>query len=191
MDFSTIKGLTIPEGDVAKITADGCVLWEKPASYKNWVFYSTEADGVTVYNSGKGYKDGYRVRSGGGEAEQSFTTITGYIPYKKGNRLYIYPQFVGENTSNTINFYDNSFTNLGQVTDADTYYGFCNSSFKTEAVNGVSVLDLSEVTVSGIDNVAYVRIGNTINDGSATGLKSPIKSGSEMIITKDEEISWG
>lgn len=29
MDFSTVKSLTIPEGEVVKITVDGVVLWEK------------------------------------------------------------------------------------------------------------------------------------------------------------------
>jgi hypothetical protein len=34
---------------------------------RNEVRYSTEADGVTIYNGGLGYKYGYRVRSGGAE----------------------------------------------------------------------------------------------------------------------------
>ena len=56
-----------------------------------------------------------------------------------------------------------------------------------EFENGVSVLDISAITVSGIANVAYVRIGNYIKSGGNTGA-STIQSGSEMIITKNEEI---
>lgn len=181
MDFSNIKALTIPEGDVVKITVGGVILWEKPASYKNWVLYSTEADGKTIYNGGKGYKDGYRVRSGGAEGASSYITCTGYIPFTKEDKLYIYPPFYGDNTGNTVNFYDSAFSHLGQVTDAGSYYGFCNSTFKTKVINGVSVLDISGVTVSGVEKVAFVRVGNR--------LFNEIMSGAEMIITKNEEIT--
>lgn len=187
IDFSQVKTVTIPEGIVTKIATEGKTLWEA-IKFTNQVPISIDTNG-SIYNNGKGYKDGYRVRSGGLEAAQSFTSITGYIPYKKGDKLYIYPPFTGENTSNTVNFFDGSFNNLGQVCDAGVYYGFCNSTFKTKVVDGVSVLDISAVTVSGVNNIAYVRIGNTINDGSSTGLKSPIYSGSEMIVTVNEEIT--
>lgn len=182
MDFQSIKALTIPEGDVTKITFIGGVLWEK-VLYKNWVKYSTEADGTTIYNNGLGYKDGYRVRSGGAEAEKADGTIIGFIPYKKGDKLYIYPPFVGENTNNTVNFYDSTFACLGQITDIGNAYGICSgyaSLFKTRVVDGVSVLDISSATVDGVENIEFVRIGNKIG--------SVITSGSEMIITKNEEI---
>lgn len=151
------------------------------SSYKNWVEYATEtATGNAIYNNGKGYKDGYRVRSGGLEATQSDGTCTGFIPYTKGEKLYIYPSFMGLNTTNAINFYDSAGTVLGQITDSGAYYGFCNSSFKTKVVNGGSLLDLSNVTVSGVENVAFVRITNDSD--------TDILSGSGMIITKNQEI---
>lgn len=184
MNFANVKALTIPEGEVTKIAVDGVTLWEKPATYKNWVLYSTEADGVTIYNGGLGYKDGYRVRSGGAEQTISTGACTGYIPYKKGDRLYIYKPFVGRNSDNAVNFYDSSFNCLGQITDSGVAYGFCNSTFKTKVENGVSVLDISAVTVSGVENVAFVRITNLIKNGG-----SSMSSGSEMIITKNETIA--
>lgn len=180
MDFSTVKSLIIPEGEVVQISSGDTILWK--AGHTNLVPLSTEADGVTIYNGGKGYKDGYRIRSGGAEAVLANTTITGYIPFVKGDKLYIYPPFNGGNTENTVNFYDGSFANLGQVTDSGNYYGFCNSTFKAKVINGVSVLDISAVTVSGVEKVAFVRIGNKISN-------SVITSGAEMIITKNEEIT--
>lgn len=183
MIFSSIKAITIPEGKVAKIAVNGVTLWEEPASYKNWVLYSTEADSETIYNSGLGYKDGYRVRSGGAEGSSTYCTCTGYIPYNQGDKLYIYPPFTGLNTENAINFYDSDFKCLGQITDAGNAYGFCNSTFKTKVENGVSVLDISAVTVSGVADVAHVRITNRIKSTGAA-----IQSGAEMIITKNEEI---
>lgn len=183
MDFANIKSITIPEGEVTKIELDGIILWQA-VTYKNWVKYSTEADGTTIYNGGLGYKDGYRVRSGGAEAEQAGSSCTGFIPFTKSDQLYVYPQFTNQNTNNAVNFYDSSFACLGQITDSGAAYGICASAvaaFKTTAVNGVSVLDLSVVTVSGVENIAYVRITNNIYNGG-------IASGSEMIITKNEEI---
>ena len=35
IDFGSVKSLTIPEGSVKKITANGVVFWEKPATYIN------------------------------------------------------------------------------------------------------------------------------------------------------------
>ena len=183
MDFSTLKELSIPEGAVNKIEAGGVVLWEKLWGYKNWVPYSTESDGKTIYNGGLGYKDGYRLRSGGAEGESAGVTITGFIPFVKGDKLYIYPPFNGGNTWNTVNFYDSSFAHLGQITDSGMCYGFCTKAFKTTLDGGVSVLDISAVTVSDVAKVAYVRIGNNIGNGD-----NAITSGAEMIITKNEEI---
>jgi hypothetical protein len=60
-------------------------------------FISTEKDGITIYNGGLGYKNGYRVRSGGAEVTQQSAVCTGFIPFVKGDKLYIYPPFTGLN----------------------------------------------------------------------------------------------
>lgn len=185
LDFTGVKAITIPEGKVKKITrkSDGAVLWK--SGYKNWMKYSTEADGKTIYNGGLGYKNGYRIRSGGAESESTNASCTGFIPFKKGDKLYIYPPFEGLNTQNAINFADKTFTNLGQVVDTGGGYGICSSkpsAFKTSVINGVSVLDLSENTVQGVENIAYVRVTNNLLNSLG------ITSGADMIITKNEEI---
>jgi hypothetical protein len=179
--LSSYKKLKIDGIELKKLEINGILAWK--AGYTNLVPLSTEEDGVTIYNGGLGYKDGYRVRSGGAEQTISTGTCTGYIPYKKGDRLYIYKPFVGRNSDNAVNFFDSSFNCLGQITDNGSAYGFCNSTFKTKVENGVSVLDLSAVTVSGVANVAFVRITNLIKYGG-----SSMSSGAEMIITKNEEI---
>jgi hypothetical protein len=183
MNLSDYKKLTIGGIELKSLTINGVLAWK--SGPKNWVKYSTEADGVTIYNGGLGYKDGYRIRSGGAEAQGIAISITGFIPFVKGDKLYIYPPFTGGNTNNTINFYDASFASLGQSTDAGSLYGICSntgSQFKTKVVNGVSVLDLSDNTFPGVSDIRYVRIGNSIAD------ESPISSGADMIITKNEEI---
>ena len=189
MDFASVKSITIPEGKVKRIEIDGVVIWQSEP--KNWVKYSTTEDGVTIYNKGLGYKDGYRVRSGGTESTQSGGSCTGYIPYVKGDKLYIWPHFTERNTDNAINFYDSSFNCLGQVVDSDYGYTLCGNrkwtTFDTKVVNGVSVLDItfaeSGDTRYKVEDVAYVRVTNHI--GSSI---SGISSGAEMIITKNEEL---
>ena len=183
LDFSNIKNLKINGIKMEQLFIDGVRVYK---TYKNWVRYSTESDGVTIYNGGLGYKDRYRTRSGGAEAYATDSTTTGYIPFKKGDKAYIYPQFIGRNTSNAVNFYDGSFNCLGQITDAGSVYGFCTSAFKTKVVNGVSVLDISAVTVSGVENVAYVRITNVMD--MSMDADAVISSGSEMVVTVNEEI---
>lgn len=184
MDFSVIKALTIPEGEVTKIEANGVVLWQA-VTYKNWAKYSTEADGTTIYNNGLGYKDGYRVRSGGAEAAHDTATCTGFIPFKKGDILRIYPTFTGQNTQNAINFSDASRTNIGQQT-ATSSYGICqaNQSLWLASVNnvvdGVTVVDISNIP--NANDVAYVRVTHYISKYTS------ISSGAEMIITVNEEI---
>ena len=180
--FANTKALAIPEGEVVKVECNSVVLWEKPSSIKNWVQYSLESDGKTIYNGGLGYKEGYRLRSSGVEAEYAGIVCTGFIPFIKGDVLRISPRFTGLNTANTLNYYDSTFTHLGQVTDTGSGYGICNTAalvalYRSTVVNGVSVVTYTDEFDS---RIAYIRIGN---DLAAMG-----GSGANMVVTKNEEI---
>lgn len=181
-DFSKYVRLDIPEGRVKKITrkADGVVLWK--AGYVNQVPISKDENG-NIYN-GTGYKNGYRVRSGGAEATQSTAVCTGFIPFKKGDILRISPPFSGLNTSNAINFADANFNNLGQRVDANYGYGICSSDiYDSVVIDGISTLTYSD----DFDNsVAYVRITHSLNNPSES--ESYVTSGADMIVTINEEI---
>jgi len=189
-DFSQFPRLEIGGKRVKKIArkSDGQVLWT--AGYINMVPLSINADG-TIYNGGLGYKEGYRVRSGGAEGESDNAVCTGFIPFKKGDILRIYPAFIGRNTDNAINFADASFTNLGQNTASGASYGICGTNESlwdaamANVVNGVTVVDISNIPNAG--DVAYVRITNFY--GTASGQTSPISSGAELIVTVNEEIT--
>ena len=182
MDFSKIKKLFIGGVELKQLFINGIQVWK--SGYKNWVKYSTEADGVTIYNGGLGYKNGYRIRSGGAEGAATGVCCTGFIPVKIGETLRIYPPFTGRNTQNAINFSDSSFTNLGQICDDGTAYGICNgkvSLYKSQIIDGVSTLTLTDLHDTAI---AFVRITNAITEG----YDSPIKTGADMIVTVNEEI---
>ena len=181
MDLRNLKKLTFGGVELRQLFINGVLAWQ--GGYKNWVKHSTESDGTTIYNNGLGYKDGYRVRSGGAEAEHSPGSCTGFIPLKAGDTLRIWPAFIGRNTDNAINFADGNFTNLGQIVDTGTGYGICEGNsalYKSTVVNGVSTLTL---TSSHDPNIRYVRITNLINHSSAQ-----MTSGAEMIVTVNEEI---
>lgn len=185
MDFSLFKKLSIDGVELKQLFVDGIQVWK--TGYKNWVPYSTESDGVTIYNGGLGYKDGYRVRSGGAEAANSYSTITGFIPFNKGDVLRIYPKFIGLNNINAINFSDGNFNNLGQINDNGAAYGICatnTDNYLTSVIDGISTLTYTD----SIDqSIRYVRITHFILANE--GVTSEIKSGGEVVVTVNEEIS--
>lgn len=185
MMFSDLKKLVIPEGEVNKITVGGVTIWE---NMKNWARFSTEADGVTIYNGGLGYKDGYRVRSGGAEASQNGASCTGFIPLKAGDvvRMSGYDALY-DGAQNAINVYNADKENLGQAVanyPANGYgifaggasypsYGWASV---TENPDGVYVW-----VAPPYDAIAFMRVTGftdyTTNDGS------------KMIITVNQEIN--
>ena len=190
MDLSKIKSITIPEGKVKKITRkiDGTVLWK--SGYKNWVKYSTEADGITIYNGGLGYKDRLRVRSGGQEAENNGSSCTGYILAKGGDTIRLSGYEVStESVSNAINVFDKNFTVLGQIVSNNSTWGYGFFQGSTEnswnEYNWGNAKGVKEEktgvwawTVPPDTSIAFIRVtGDTGNDGST------------MIVTVNEEIT--
>lgn len=193
MDFNNYKSLSINGISLKQLYINGVQVWEEPATYKNWVPHSTNADG-TIYNGGLGYKEGYRVRSGGAEGVQVNSVCTGFIPYRQGDILRIYPKYARINTQNAFNFYDAEFNNLGQITSATTRYGICvatnyGDQWRTLMVNmAAQAGDITTLDISGIGNagdIAYVRV--TVPFKSSDTDKC-VNSGSEIIITVNEEL---
>lgn len=80
MDFANLKTLTIPQGEVTKITSGSTVLWEA-VTYTNQVPISTDTDG-SIFN-GVGYIENRRLSSSGGlsGSEQTGSVTTGFIPW--------------------------------------------------------------------------------------------------------------
>lgn len=184
IDFSGVKSAVVPEGKVKSIirTSDGLLLWK--SGYKNWVRYSTELDGVTIYNGGLGYKDGYRVRSGGAEGAADDGACTGYIPVNEGDVVrFCGWDFSDPRNENAINASNSSFTNIGQFTMIPATYGIFGNTYKdyshssiTEEKTGV----WKWVVPPAASGVAYIRV---------SGYKSGGGHGADMIVTINEEIT--
>lgn len=180
IDFSKVKKLSIPEGIVKEIrrAADSVLLWK--SGYKNWVRYSTEADGVTIYNGGLGYKNGYRIRSGGAETAHGSASHTGFIPAvgQDDVRLSGY-DIKREDNANAINVYDANHTNIGQIVANSSWsYGV----FDGNLINWDDVIlekdNVYKWTIPDGYGIAYIRVtGYTGNDGT------------KMIVTVNEEIT--
>lgn len=180
MDFSKVKSLKIPEGEVTKITSGGVTLWEKPPTMKNWVKYSTESDGKTIYNGGLGYKFGYRVRSGGAESAQNNTVCTGFIPVKPLSVIRVSGTLTAS-TSTAINVSDASFTNLGQVCGSGNYGIFIESSTVGYRNDTMTQKDgyWEWIVPPEKCGVAYIRVTNEVI-GEVNAPK--------MIVTVDQDI---
>ena len=187
MDFSTLKSLTIPEGEVTKITSGSTVLWEA-VTYKNWVPYSTESDGKTIYNGGLGYKNGYRIRSGGGEGALAWSAHTGFIPVKGGDVVRISGMNYGdgEGHGSAMNVADSSFANIGQFSMGSGEYGiFTQSAYKSYAKSSVVEEKTGVwkwIVPPAASGVTYIRVSAAMYNQAAA-------DGSKLIVTINEEIA--
>ena len=157
--------------EIKSISIGGIHIW---TGYKNWVKYSTESDGVTIYNGGLGYKNGYRIRSGGAEIQYNDNNAcTGFIPVKAGDIVRIgafnfaYPQ-----NGNAINVSDSSFTNIGQFTMLPAAYGILEQSGGAyEAYNYNSVEQEKDgvwkwIVPPADSGVAYIRVSGFMTAGA-------------------------
>lgn len=184
LDFSQLKGVAIPDGNVVKIEINGTLVWK--AGPTNQVPLSINPDG-SIYN-GKGYKDGYRIRSGGVEAEAVNTSCTGFIEVAPGDvvRFSGMPWFDGASSGNALNAADANFANLGQFTiGQNSQYGiFLETAWKTYAASSIVEEKTGVwkwIVPPAESGVAYIRI--TAYD------KTGATKGANMIVTINEEIN--
>lgn len=182
MDLSAYKAISINGIPMKKILIGGVVAWIRPII--NWIGRSINADG-TIYN-GVGYKNGYRVRSGGAEAAIDNASCSGYMKVNPGDVIRVSGfDFSYLSTSNAINASDVSFTNLGQLTAsyADSGYGIFAHSAAWFSHSWHSVVEEKTgvwkwIVPPAESGVAYIRLtGYTHGDGS------------KMVLTINEEIT--
>lgn len=186
-NFANYVRLDIPEGRVKKITckSDGTVLWT--AGYVNQVPLSIDSSGE-IYN-GTGYKNGYRIRSGGAEGALGDAVCTGFIPVSGGDVVRLSGwTFSHVTAGNAINLADSAFTNLGQVTSQGNEYGIMASTYK--AYGWSSVVEESDgvwkwVVPPAASGVAYIRVSGFDNSTYA----DETLVGTRMIVTVNEEIT--
>jgi hypothetical protein len=149
MDFSNVKSLSIPEGEVSKIQF-----------LPNLVGSSIDTDG-SIYN-GCGYMDGYRLSSSGAVKEYNDiyfqSTVTGFIPVADGDVLHIEGCY-WLNLDNALNYicgYDAEFNCIGAEYSQNVNNGICYGTKFIDHVTG----DRRRARAVLMDNadLAYIRV---------------------------------
>lgn len=169
MDFSTLKAIAIPQGDVVKIECGGSVIWELPSSYKNWVNYAIDTD-KSLYE-GKGYIIGQRLSSSGAIKSASKCMTTGYIEVSPNAILRMGGiKWIDSNQSSTnyVCCYDSNFNFVCALN--------CNGYYGGGTVSGDS--NIAVVTLPSTNTIAYARV--SVYDSTQTY--------TQFIVTVNEEI---
>lgn len=180
IDLSTIKELIINGIKIVELHINGILIWK--GGYKNWVKYSTESDGVTIYNGGLGYRENYRLSSDGSEKTGTNGVIAGFIPIKPGDvvRFASSGKIINwpiSNATNCIHYYNSSKESVGRFMGAGTVSGVCTAanSVVTEEVYRQKY----RFTVPNESSIEYVRVGVYWPNGP---------DGENFIVTVNEEI---
>lgn len=169
MNLSDYKFLKVNGINMKKLELDGIEIWRW--AYTNQVPYSINADG-TIYNNGLGYKNGYRVRSGGAEGTQTISCCTGFIRVNSGDVVRITgANYNWTKVSEAINASDVSFTNLGQIVGNSTGYGIFSSGGAYYSYSKQSIVEESTgvwlwVVPPAESGVRYIRVTAPTDDGS-------------------------
>lgn len=166
---------------------------ETPTSgYTNLVPTSIDTDG-SVFN-GKGYQDEKRLNSSGAVTDQANSTVTGFIPAKKGDIFRIAGVYFGHSSTAVVYGYIALYkADKTKITSAscDTIYTTpSNYNFSVtpmRTTGRVQPTDVTEInfTNSGED-LAFVRFSSALADGVSN--VAPL-SGADMIVTRNEEIT--
>jgi hypothetical protein len=192
MDFSTVKSLVIPEGEVAKITdASGNVLWEA-ISFTNLVPASTDTDG-SIFN-GTGYKENVRLSSSGGisGSAQNGSVTTGFIPFHGDGDVI---RLKGVEWLNATTNYDGHFYII--FYDANKKSRGANDYISSERAASGDYSHILTVTrdSNGIETLVFNKDYGTTNAllqwvRSASYIRiTAYGKGADMIVTINEEIA--
>lgn len=154
MDFSGIKAITIPEGSVKKISANGVTLWEK-VSYVNQIPLSIGSDGKP-YNNGQGWKADTRLNSTGSEVTSEGVSVTGFIPAKRGDTIY----FKNVKTATSVGS-KAEFTYLALYNKSFTHTS--SRKFNTLQQSAIAYL-ISDVTVDASGYITSLKVKDTYNE---------------------------
>jgi hypothetical protein len=182
IDFTTLQGLTIPEGNVKSISRNGVLIWEKGGSdepvaptYTNQLTIAQAIDSTDSYN-GVGYRTGYYLTSSGTfeSAGKATEWMTGCIPYTIDKSIYIRGVSFTTASHDRMYFFSSKTTRVAPGINSGTTN--LRTYFTIEQL-GTNYCKLTPIGGSGLNaTTQYVRMSFT------TGTPS------EVIITVDEPI---
>lgn len=179
LDFTGVKAITIPEGSVKKITANGVTLWEK-ISFVNQIPLSIGSD-KKPYNGGQGWKANTRLNSSGSESTSSASGIevTGFMPVKYLDIIYLKNITMNKNSNGDkcyIWIYDSSFGAIGYYRmDWDGKEWGTNAKYHSDGNLAYFTVGNAAGFTANTYNAAYFRFSAAeINNNSIVTVNQPI-----------------
>jgi len=168
VNFSNVKGMSIPEGNIVKIMQGDTVSWQK----------ETEEVIVNLIDT-VGYMDNTRLSSSAGTTKNSTGNVTtGFIELGVVGDVY---RTSGVNFSsngsgsNIICFYNSAQS----FTSHSLYFGAVNSNQTAQGIN---------VTIDGDGNLTLTLKSDFTRTGDYIRLTG-YGSGANLILTKNQEIA--
>jgi hypothetical protein len=139
---------------IANVTGDiviTAVAEQATVEIVNQIPLSTDASG-NPYNNGQGWKTGYRLSSSSGnESTQSGIEVTGFIPCKYTDTLYIKDMIISSANTQIWCVYDSSYAKLKG--------GYMTNMFGENADGVVDSVTLSDyLNDTTCENLAYIRV---------------------------------
>lgn len=194
----TVNVINVGRGDPHSVNIPDVVIEDIPddTSYTNWAKKSyADSTMTTIYND-KGYKENTRMSSGTEVAETGWT-VTGFIPFKRGDTIRFkncnFYNMSGHTHSRThFCYYDESFTYLGMSAFPTVSSPFSSDWNPVHDERG----DLLQATApSGVKSTArYIRITmDDINEDSIITVNELIDddSGSDSGETTNPDVPSG
>ena len=135
-------------GDIV-ITAVATAVQTGP-SYTNLLPISTDASG-NPYNGGQGWKTGYRLNSSGVEVALANIEVTGFMPLKLNDTVYI--KNITDDGTHVMALYDSAYAKLATM-QFSTVFGVCNGELASKKINAALH---TQVEQAG-DKIAFMRI---------------------------------
>lgn len=154
----------------------------------NLVPFSTVSGGGEIYNS-TGYKEGYRLSSGGEEKTQTNSVVTGFIPATTRDII----KMSGVSWAPTVSgysyiaFYDANYTLLATINEYTG--GTTNGVSNIGNTGGILNTNKSAHSIVADENGVYTFNISYLDNASFSFIRiSAEGTGSNMIVTKHKEI---
>ena len=129
----------------------------------------------TLYNGGKGWKNGYRLNSSGVEGTLSSYNVTGFISAKFGDTLRFKEISSIDNSNTHINFYDASFTHLNMLPNAETrnalnngIYPITDTLADRALLKSIETMAYFRLSVSSIGDEAMITVNESLEPITTT-----------------------
>lgn len=161
--IDTSKRYVLPDGYVYAWTYS-----EHIVESKNHILSSIDSDG-TPYNGGKGYKEGYRLNSGGVETSSSTDIIvSGFIPYNGEDIELRIPNTDTQNNNNYFHIYNSDFSTIKVTSDGTLIDGSYrllkywvsdyDATATVESATGTTKYTIPKESI--YKNAAYIRVSS-------------------------------